>query len=150
MITLSSSQDIRNSLSQSGNYTTLQMSDARTGLSVYAPVEISNTSVNYSGAPSVQTQGQRIQLDCLITEDGTQTFDVDSRMDYCLAEDPYYSLERGFGSNQIQARGVLVPKSIMNSQLVELYLADGVNLDYVEKVDEASNDYVKMWKVTER
>ncbi len=150
MITLSSSQDIRNSLSQSGNFTTLQMSDSRTGLSVYAPVEISNTSVSYSGAPSVQTQGQRIQLDCLITEDGTQTFDVDSQMDYCLAEDPYYSLDRGFSSNQIQTRGVLVPKSIMNSQLVELYLADGVDLNYVEKVEEASNDYVKMWKVTER
>ena len=149
MITLSSSNNIQNSLSQSGNYTTLQMSDRRTGLSIYAPVDISNTSVSYSGAPSVQTQGQRIPLDCVITEDGTQTFDVDSQMDYCLAEDPYYSLARGFSSNQVAARGVLVPKSIMNSQLVELYLADGVDVEYAEKVEEGSNDYVKMWKVAE-
>jgi len=149
MITLSSSNNIQNSLSQSGNFTTVQLSNSRAGLTVYAPVKITNNSVSYSGAPSVQTQGRTLKIDCLITEEGTQTFDVDSQMDYCLAEDPYYNLERGFGSNQIQARGVFVPKSIMNSQLVELYLADGAELDYVEKVEEASNDYVKMWQVTE-
>jgi len=149
MITLSSSRNIQDSLSQSGNYTTLQLSSSRAGLTVYAPVEISNNSVSYSGAPSVQTQGQTLKVDCLITENGTQTFDVDTELPYCLAEDPYYSLERGFSSNQVQARGVFVPKSIMNSQLVELYLADGVDVDYAEKVEEASNDYVKMWKVAE-
>ena len=147
MITLSTSNNIRNSISQSGNYTTVQFSDSRTGLTVYAPVETSNTSVSFSGAPSVQTQGVTRSIDCVITEDGTETFDVESQMPYCLAEDPYYSLARGFTSNQIQARAVLVPKSIQDSQIVDLYLEDGKNVEYAEKVEEASNDYVKMWKV---
>ena len=80
---------------------------------------------------------------------GTETCDVESQVPYCLAADPYYSLERGFASNQVSARGVLVPKSIMDSQLVELYLGDGADVDYAEKVEEASNGYVKMWKVEE-
>jgi Uncharacterized membrane protein, required for N-linked glycosylation len=148
MITLSTSSNIRDSLSTSGNFTTVRMSSRRVG-TVYAPVEITNTSVRFNGAPSLQVRGQSRSMDCIITEEGTETFDVESQVPYCLAADPYYSLERGFASNQVSARGVLVPKSIMDSQLVELYLGDGANVDYAEKVEEASNGYVKMWKVEE-
>lgn len=148
MTTLSTSNNIRESLSRSGNFTTVEMSSSRTGITIYAPVEVSNTSVDFSGAPSAQVQGESRNIDCLITENGTRTFDVESRIPYCLAEDPYYSMERGFSSNQIPARGVLVPKAIKDSQLVELYLGDGAEVEYAEKVEEASNDYVKMWKVT--
>ena len=148
MITLSTSSNIRDSLSRSGNFTTVKMSSRRVG-TVYAPVEITNTSVSFNGAPSLQVRGQSRNMNCIITEEGTETFDVESQVPYCLAADPYYSLERGFASNQVSARGVLVPKSIMDSQLVELYLGDGADVDYAEKVEEASNGYVKMWKVEE-
>lgn len=147
MITMSTSSDIRNSLSQSGNLTTIQFSH-RSGITVYAPLSVSNQSIDFSGAPTIQRQGQRIPLDCVITEDGIRTFDVESQVDYCLAEDPYYSLQRGFSSNQVSTRGILVPKSIQDSSLVRLYLGDGTGLEYVEKVEEASNDYLKMWEVT--
>lgn len=147
MITLSTSRNIRDSISQSGNFTTVRFSDSRTGLTVYAPVEITNRSVKFSGAPSVQTQGVSRNIDCVITESGTRTFDVESQMPYCLAEDPYYSLARGFSSNRISARAILVPKSIKDSQIVELYLGDGTEVNYAEKVEQASNDYVKVWKV---
>ena len=147
MITTSTSSNIRDSLSQSGNLTTVQFTH-RSGIIVYAPVSTDNQSIEFSGAPTIQRQGQRIPISCVITEDGTTTFDVESPFDYCLAEDPYYSLERGFSSNQVPVRGILVPKSIQNSSLVQLYLADGTGLDSVEKVEEGSNDYLKMWKVT--
>ena len=147
MVTLSTSSNIRNSISQSGNLTSVEFTSSRAGISIYAPVETSNTSVSFSGAPTLQQGGSRLAINCVITEDGTRTFDVDSRVNYCLAEDPYYSLTRGFGS-QLQAKAVLVPKSIQDSQIVDLYLEDGTGVDYAEKVPEASNDFVKTWKVT--
>jgi hypothetical protein len=41
----------------------------------------------------------------------------------------------------------VIPKEISNHIIVELYLMDGAEYDFVEKVEEGSNDYVKMWKV---
>jgi hypothetical protein len=147
MTSLSSSSNIRDSLSTSENLTLLEFT-GRGGVTAYAPVEVTNTSVEFSDAPTLQTGQGRVPLDCVLTEKGTRTFDVDSRVPYCLAEDPYYSLERGFSSNSIPARAVLVPKAIQDSTLVELYLEDGSGLDWVEKVPEGSNDYVKLWEVT--
>jgi asparagine N-glycosylation enzyme membrane subunit Stt3 len=145
MLQLSSSRNIRDSLSSSGNVSLLELSGR--GMTVYAPVEVSNTSVEFSGPPTVQRRGRRVSIDCVMTENGTKTFEVDRSVGYCLAEDPYYSLARGFGTN-IPARGILVPKDIQDSSLVQLYLEDGTGLDWAEKVPGGSNDYVKMWKVT--
>ena len=146
MLSVSTSSNTRESISQSGNLTTVQFSGQ--GLTIYAPVQVSNNSVEFSGAPTIQRGSTRLSINCVMTENGTKTFDVESEMNYCLAEDPYYSLVRGFSSNQLPARAVLVPKSIQDASLVQLYLEDGKGLDWVEKVPEGSNDYLKMWKVT--
>ncbi|WP_414837750.1 STT3 domain-containing protein [Candidatus Nanosalina sp. VS9-1] len=152
MLTLSTSANIQDSISQSGNTTTVTFTSSR-GLQIYAPVQISNNSISLSDeqAPTLQqTTGRgtvRQPIDCILTENGKIEFDVDTQIPYCLAEDPYFNLERGF-QTRLQAQSVLVPKEISDSQLVELYIQDGEQLDYVEKVEEASNDYVKMWKVT--
>ncbi|MFB6242330.1 MAG: STT3 domain-containing protein [Candidatus Nanosalina sp.] len=145
MTSLSTSRNIRKSLSRSGNLTLLQFSGS--GISIYAPVEITNTSVSFSGAPSLQRGSRRLPINCVLTENGTKTFDVESRLPYCIAEDPYYSLERGFATN-MPARAILVPKSIQDATLVQLYLEDGTGLDWAKKVPQGSNSYVKMWKVT--
>jgi hypothetical protein len=146
MLQIGTSRNIQDSLSQSGNLTLLEFSGS--GITVYAPVEVSNTSVEFTGAPTVQTgSGRRTKISCVMTENGTKTFDVNSGIGYCLAEDPYYSLNRGFATN-LPARGILVPEGIQDSTLVQLYLEDGTGLDWAEKVPGGSNDYVKMWKVT--
>ena len=45
---------------------------------------------------------------------------------------------------------VLVPKMMKDHMLVDLYLQDGGEIPFVEKVSEGSNGYVKMWKVQDR
>jgi hypothetical protein len=42
----------------------------------------------------------------------------------------------------------LVPRSIADSNLVRLYLMDGYGIDQVEKVEDGSNGFVKMWEYT--
>ncbi|MEF8880529.1 MAG: hypothetical protein V5A72_01725, partial [Candidatus Nanohaloarchaea archaeon] len=76
---------------------------------------------------------------------GKKTYDVERSINYCIGEDPFYSLERGAAGGQ--ARAVLVPEKISDSTFVELYLQDGNELDYAEKIPEASNGYIKMWKI---
>ena len=153
MLTMSTPNNVQQAVSQSGNTTTVTFSSRRTGITIYAPVNIGNNSISLSEseAPTLQQTTQRgtvrQPIDCILTDDGRKIeLDVDTQIPYCIAEDPYFSLERGF-QTQLQAQTVLVPKEISDSTLVELYLQDGGNLDYVEKVPEASNDYVKMWKV---
>lgn len=153
MLTVSTPNNIQEAMSQSGNSTTVTFSSGRTGVAIYAPIDLGNDSISLSEtqAPTLQQGTQRgtvrQSIDCMLTDDGRKIeYDVDTQIPYCIAEDPYFSLERGF-QTQLQAQAVLVPKGISDSTLVELYLQNGGNLDYVEKVEEASNDYVKMWKV---
>ena len=153
MLTMSTPNDVQQAVSQSGNSTTVTFSSRQTGITIYAPINLGNESISLSEtqAPTLQQTTQRgtvrQPIDCILTDDGRKIeLDVDTQIPYCIAEDPYFSLERGF-QTQLQAQTVLVPKEISDSTLVELYIQDGGNLDYVEKVPEASNDYVKMWKV---
>jgi hypothetical protein len=150
MNSLQTSRNIQQSMSQSGNSTTVTYQTR--GVRIGVPVEISDTGVEITDAPLLRqqtSQGPRtVPIDCVITEDGEKNFDVDSQVPYCVAQDPYFNLERGI-SSQLPARLVLVPKAIKDSTLVELYLGDGAEVSWAEKIPEASNDYVKMWEVTE-
>jgi len=142
--------NLQNSLSRDGSQTVASFNGrlGRSRATVFAPVRFTNTSASISGAPTVRfSNGQSAKLDCVLTENGRETFDVQSRLPYCLAEDPFYSLERGMagGSSGV----VMIPKNISNSTFVRLYIQDGYGVPYAEKVPEASNGYIKMWEITE-
>ena len=145
---ISTPGNTRSAVSQSGNTTVVRYSSR--GVSIGLPINITNRSVEISGAPSFSQRTRRGNfrgtINCVITEDGKKTFDVDSQVPYCVAQDPYYSLERALPTRQ-PARLALVPKSISDSTFVELYLGDGSELPWAEKIPEASNDYVKVWEV---
>lgn len=151
MQSISTPRNMQNAISQSGNTTTVTFSSG-SSVSILADVDLTNTSADFAEtAPTfVQRRGgrtARLPIDCILKSDGEKVeFDVDTQLSYCLAEDPYYSLERGL-QTRLPARAVLVPKSISDTMLVELYIQDGGNVDFVEKVPQASNDYVKMWEV---
>lgn len=138
---------VQNSISQDGNRSIIQMSGA--GANLYLPIEINEetVSVDIVEPPTMQTRQGNMELDCVLTENGRKDFDVDGS-NYCVATDPYASIERGLGL-ETSARAVLVPKSEADSALVRLYLMDGYGMDWVEKVEEGSNGYVRMWEVTD-
>ncbi|MFB6145773.1 MAG: STT3 domain-containing protein [Candidatus Nanohaloarchaea archaeon] len=163
MIPMSTSRDIRRSMSQSGNNTAVKFSRS-SYFNLYTPIKLNrNTtppSISISSAPTLEIGQNRGQIDCVLTNNGIKTFDNVSRPiqlrglgEVCVATDPYYSMERSFysvNSKQIpltQAKAILVPKSISTSNLVRLYLMDGYGVPYAEKVPGGSNGYVKMWKV---
>ena len=145
------SRDIERSISRGENGSASIEFQGRQ-FSVFAPVEIEETdlftTVEFSGPPTMQTSQGRLQIDCVLTDDGRVDFDIEGESaDFCLAENPYYNFDRAFLSEGLPARGVLVPKEITDHVLVQLYLMDGTNYDFVEKVDEGSNDFIKMWEV---
>lgn len=165
MLQLSSSRNIRQSLSRdSNNNTVVQFQRGQIGL--YLPVEISQSGVEIreDTAPTIEARG-RGRVDCVLTPDGRKEFDVEaetlpgylfgtdnSAQEICIAINPYYSMDRAFASAQSgtprRARAVLVPKDISRSTLVRLYLMDGHGMERYEKVEEGSPfGYVKMWKV---
>ncbi len=140
---MSTSGGIQNSISQSGNRTVVQLQNRRAR--AYVPINRSGNSIGITGVSTLQVQGGRINVGCVLTEEGRKDF-RDENERFCLAEDPYYSLERAIATNG-QARVILVPEVISEASLVRLYLMDGYGVDFVEKIPEASNGYVKMWKV---
>ncbi|MFP4038398.1 MAG: STT3 domain-containing protein [Candidatus Nanohaloarchaea archaeon] len=112
---------------------------------IYVPFERSNSSIEISESATIRYySGGEEEVNCVLTDQGVKTFG-DERTDYCIAEDPYYSLERG--SSGVQSKIVLVPENIVDHTLNRLYLMDGHGIPYAEKVEDASNDYVKMWEV---
>ena len=140
---------LQQSLSRDGNQTTARFRGrlGRNVADIYTPIEVSNTSMSISGAPTFRfANGQTAKTGCVLTENGRQSYEVEGReLDYCVAEDPFYSLERGAAGGQ---SGItLVPQKISNSTFVRLYIQDGWGVDYAEKVPEASNGYIKMWEV---
>lgn len=149
MVAIGTNRDIRNSLSQSGNQTVVEFSGR--GIKIFAPVSQDGQGISITGAPTFQTSQGRLQINCVLTENGRKTFNASQQSQFCVAEDPFYSLDRAFASlntgSPQQARLVLVPQKISRSTLVRLYLQDGYGIDFVEKIPEASNGYVKMWKV---
>ncbi|QGA81033.1 STT3 domain-containing protein [Candidatus Nanohalobium constans] len=141
---------LQSSLSEEDGQTVAQFRGrlGRDPVSIYAPVEFTNSSAGLSGPPTVRfADGQTAEVGCLLTEDGREDFDVERDLGFCAVEDPFYSLERGAAGTQ--SRLILVPEKITDSTLVKLYLQDGRGVDYAEKVPEASNGYIKMWEITE-
>ncbi len=115
---------------------------------IYAPINRTEASADISGAATIQTMdGQRMSASCIITENGVQEFE-DGDSEYCIAEDPYFTLDRSQVFGQ-QARLVIVPRDIKETNIARMYLMDGYGIDYLEGVDEASNDFVKTWRVEE-
>jgi asparagine N-glycosylation enzyme membrane subunit Stt3 len=142
--------NLRQSLSRDGNQTvaTFQGRLGRSRASMFVPLEINNRSASIEGSPTARlSNGRSADINCVLTENGRKEFDVESDLPFCLAEDPFYSLERGLvgGSSRV----LLVPKKISDSTFVKLYIQDGYGVPYAEKVAEASNGYIKMWEITE-
>ncbi|WEL20055.1 STT3 domain-containing protein [Candidatus Nanohalococcus occultus] len=132
---------------------------------VYAELESSGNSISFENPPIVESVYGRGRVDCTLTEEnGITRFDTPSNqtaklpkvwfdrpaeqrevVEVCAAEHPYYSFERGMSGGTAQI--VLVPKNIVESNLVDLYLMNGQGIDYVEPVPEGSNGYVRAWEV---
>ncbi|MFB6204574.1 MAG: STT3 domain-containing protein [Candidatus Nanohaloarchaea archaeon] len=149
MLTISTAQDIRKSLSQGGNQTVVEFSGR--GLKIYAPISRKGQDIVISGPPTFQTSQGRLKINCVLTDSGRKTFNSSQESQFCVSEDPFYSLESAFASLNTQnprpASIVLVPQKISRSTLVRLYLQDGYGVELAEKIPEASNGYVKIWKV---
>lgn len=165
MLQMSTSQNIQNSVTNQGNQTLIRFSNRQNGLSAYAPIEQDNEtgSTTISSAPLLETQsGSRGEIGCVLTENGVKEFEVDQPMslgnqfgEICAATNPYYAIDSAIYSSSNseigarQAKLVIVPREIADSNLVRLYLMDGYGIDQVEKVEGGSNGYVKMWEYTE-
>jgi asparagine N-glycosylation enzyme membrane subunit Stt3 len=152
MIQLQTSRNIQNSLSRDSNNNTVARFRGQ-GLGLYVPIEIGQTSVEISesSAPTLEARS-RTPISCVLTPEGRVEYDVEAQTDYCVAINPYYSLERSLGTagsaRSMQAKAVLVPEEIADSTLVRLYLMDGYGMEMVEKVDGGNTgDFIKMWEV---
>jgi hypothetical protein len=109
-------------------------------------MEITQNSIEISGTSTLQTRRGRAEIGCVLTEDGVKNFETSNReAQFCIAEDPYNSFERGMGGGR--SKIAVVPKEIADSTLVRLYLMNGEGIDYAEPVEEGSNGYVRMWEV---
>lgn len=134
------------------------------GTSIYASFESTGSSLRLEGAPTIESVYGRGTADCVLTDEGRQSYDVPDNqtaklpavwfqrdasrgeaVEVCLAEHPYYSFERGMAGMQSQM--VMVPKNIADSSLVKLYLMNGAGIEFVEPVPEGSNGYVRAWEV---
>ncbi|MFB6199513.1 MAG: STT3 domain-containing protein [Candidatus Nanohaloarchaea archaeon] len=151
MAQLSTSRNILRSEQKSGGSRTITFSGR--GLRLYMSVNMTNQSVEFNSAPTIETRRGRSKIDCLITEDGRKQFNVSGDTGYCIGLNPYYSIRRAYYTASrpkvpnSPAKVVLVPGPVQDSTLVKLYLGDGRSIDFVEKMPEASNGFVKMWKI---
>ncbi|PSH02200.1 MAG: hypothetical protein BRC26_01765 [Nanohaloarchaea archaeon QH_8_44_6] len=148
MITLSTKRSLRQSISQNNDTMVASFQSNRVPWTLYAPIETTENEISLNGQATLNTRRGRAQIGCVLTEDGMKTYNTSSQQtaQYCIAEHPYYNLERGM-QGQTQSRAVLVPREIADSTLVRLYLMNGHGIDYAEPVQEGSNGYVKMWEV---
>ncbi|PSH02372.1 MAG: hypothetical protein BRC26_00895 [Nanohaloarchaea archaeon QH_8_44_6] len=150
---LQTSRNIQQSLSRDSNNNTVVNFRGRRGLGLYVPIEIGQTSVEISEseAPTLEARS-RTKLECALTDEGRINYDVESDTGYCVAINPYHSIERALGTARAgrgtAARAVLVPEEIANSTLVRLYLMDGHGLDMFNKVDGGNTgEFVRMWEI---
>ncbi len=142
------------SISQSGNRTVMNFQGrvAQWRAQIYVPIELNNNTVEVSDTVTMQTHtGQSVEINCILTDGGIQnlTEDGSEESDFCVAVDPYYSLERGLSFQGFQSRITVIPRDIADHNLMRLYFMDGHGMDYLEKVEAGSNDYIKLWEVTE-
>lgn len=121
-------------------------------LTMYTPISTEEedgqiTNIEVGGQPTIETMQGRQTVNCLMSENGVEHINEDEELgELCIAEDPFYSLERGLATNA-QTSMVLVPREIAENNINRLYLMDGYGMDYVEEYSEASNDYVKVWSI---
>ncbi|PSH00035.1 MAG: hypothetical protein BRC28_01345 [Nanohaloarchaea archaeon SW_4_43_9] len=150
---LQTSRNIQQSLSRDSNNNTVVNFRGRRGLGLYVPIEIGQTSVEISKseAPTLEARS-RTKLECALTDEERINYDVESETDYCVAINPYHSIERALGTARAgrgtAAQAVLVPEEIADTTLVRLYLMDGHGLDMFEKVDGGNTgEFVRMWEI---
>ncbi len=122
------------------------------GLELLLPVDMTGDGVEVGSAPVITGGGHEIQVNNVCSEDGLQEFgeggstggfqeaireSLTHGRDFggCVSIHPYYGPQRL----------VMVPPAVMDSTLVRLYLMDGEDIDFVDKVFD--NGYVKMWEV---
>ncbi len=131
---------------------------------IYAELESTNSSIDLKTENTTalyETRNGRTPIGCVVTEDGVKELDVEqapqiSGSEMCIAENPYYTLERAAITSQRPnmrtqaAKLVIVPKKVARSSLGRLYLMDGYGIDWVEKVEGGSNGFIKMWKVNKQ
>lgn len=165
MRSLQTNRDIRRSISGDPNSTERIITYRGRYINGYLPISSSNGSLDVYKAPLLEFQG-RNDVGCYIDESGVTEYDVENpatvpyvlfggpqgeNVEVCLAMNPYYNLDRslqGLASGQLRrSELVVVPKPLAETTLVQLYLMDGANIDWAEKVPEGSNGFVKMWKV---
>ena len=151
--------NLQNSISQSGNQTVINLRGALRGnsagqlqnipVNMFVPIQLTNTSASISGPATLRLpNGQERKIGCVLQQNGEKQFyQVENSVDFCIAEDPFYTLERGTIGAQV--RMTAIPEKLSDSTFVELYIQDGENVEYAEKVPEASNGYIKIWEITE-
>ncbi len=138
---------LRDSISQDGNETVASFRSGRgRGATIFAPLEMSNTSVGLKGPATMRfSNGRTAEIGCVLTEEGKKTYDVENDLGYCIAEDPFYTFERGVAGTA--SRVVLITEEGAGSTLVKVDIQDRHGVPDAEKIPEASNGYIKMWKV---
>lgn len=130
-----------------------------TGLQLNVPLNVTEagqfTLADISGPPEAAVSGAKPKVSCMIRSDGTvKEFDgVENPLTFgekfgemCVAEGPYYTLDRGLTYNS-SASLVLVPRKLTDNVFVQLMFGDGEQLEWADKVQQGSNGYVKLWKV---
>jgi len=163
MVQMETSQDIQQSFTEDSEDTLINFQGQ--GLQAYVPVRAQEDgSITFSdSAPTIEVptpDGRSIrgEAGCKITSSGLEEYeDVDQAMELeqigevCIAENPYFSMDRSFGLSQqgfsMPSRLVLVPRDIAEHTMIRLYFMDGEGVDFVEPVPEGSNDFIKTWRV---
>ena len=123
------------------------------GLEFLVPFTRTGNGFRIDGTPLIRNRGMTVPVSNVCTEDGVfktragegssggfqnslqESFSMNVPFGGCISLHPYYG----------PSRIVVVPPAIMDSTLVRLYLMDGNDIDFADKVFD--NGYVKMWKV---
>ncbi|MDY6789174.1 MAG: STT3 domain-containing protein [Candidatus Nanohaloarchaea archaeon] len=124
---------------------------------VIVPIESEGGEATISGAPIIRMgNGRTVAVGNICTPDGLEdvhekegtkgglnkamrdAIRTDAPFGGCVALHP----RRGV------SRAILIPPVVMESNLVKLYVMDGSEIDFVDKVFD--NGFVKMWKVEDR
>ncbi len=116
------------------------------------PLDMMEEELQFTATPIMRYGGETREVANVCSEQGlinfeeggstggfnealTETFQQNRPFGGCVSVHPYYG----------PSRLVMVPPAIMDSTLVRLYLMDGEDIDFVEKVFD--NGYVKMWEI---
>jgi asparagine N-glycosylation enzyme membrane subunit Stt3 len=158
MQTLTTPEPVNAYLQQPEDQRVVVFRSQRTGLTALAPIDvggqrrngtITNLSININEPVTLRSGAQSLKINCKLTDQGQVTLGntSDARtIPYCVAERPAPTFEQAARSGS-GAGLVMVPREISDSTLVRLYLMDGYNIDFVEKIQLNRFEYVKMWDV---